>query len=350
MGQAAASTASLGDGRFVVAWTSYGQTAPLSAEDVYGVVLNFPTYTTPPSVTLTQPNGGETLSTTAAYSIEWSASDDVAVTSIDVEFSTNGGGAWSPIAACTDLAGDATSCSWTPPSATSQGRVRVTAHDAAGQSASDASEANFSVVAGAFVTVTAPSATGISWQAGAQKQIRFNHNLGKNKAVTIELSRDDGGNWTTIDAAHLTTGAKASTFQWTVTAPITTAARIRVTLNTNPAVSDVGNAPFTITSRVKVTQPNAALVWKAGSSKKIKWSHNFGASMQFTIALDDPDPDPDCNNGTLATNVTASSASAGVYNWTVAGSGAGYRVCVTAQSADPANDTDVSDTAFSITP
>jgi hypothetical protein len=77
--------------------------------------------------------------------ITWNATDDVGVTAIDLEYSTNGGGTWSTI--ITGIANTG-SYAWTiPDTPTTLARVRVTAHDADLNSSSDVSDANFFIQA-----------------------------------------------------------------------------------------------------------------------------------------------------------------------------------------------------------
>ena len=118
-----------------------------------------------PSVAVTSPNGGETWLTGSSHDILWIASDAAGIASngVDLAYSTNGGGAWTPIA--NGLANTG-SYAWTLPGTLSaDALVRVTARDANGNSASDASDAPFSIVTQAAVAVTSsvnPSAFGQS--------------------------------------------------------------------------------------------------------------------------------------------------------------------------------------------
>jgi len=96
-----------------------------------------------PQVSITAPNGGEVVDTGSGFTISWNATDDVAVTSQDVQLSTDGGTSFSTIAA--GLAGSVNQYSWTAPaSANNQSvRVRVVARDSACNLGNDDSDANF---------------------------------------------------------------------------------------------------------------------------------------------------------------------------------------------------------------
>ena len=114
-----------------------------------GTVIDSFTLTRPfvdasaPRVLLASPNGGETWKAGSTHDITWSATDNVDVTSVDVAYSTDGGATFSnPL-----LSGPSTgSLPWTVPDvATGAARVRVTARDAAGNTAFDAGDGDFTI-------------------------------------------------------------------------------------------------------------------------------------------------------------------------------------------------------------
>ena len=76
------------------------------------------------------------------HAITWTATDTVGVTSIDIKYSTNGGSTY-PYTIATGISNTG-SHSWTIPNTPSTTcRVKVIAHDAAGNSGEDASNSNF---------------------------------------------------------------------------------------------------------------------------------------------------------------------------------------------------------------
>ena len=103
-----------------------------------------------PGITVSYPNGGETLPTGAIVNITWSSTGTVG--DVKIEYSTNNGGAWSTIAAATANDG---SYSWTVPAVTSsQCLVRIS--EAADGMPIDSSDSVFSIAVVAE-TLTAPS-------------------------------------------------------------------------------------------------------------------------------------------------------------------------------------------------
>lgn len=91
------------------------------------------------------PNGGESLDGGATTTVTWSASDNVGVDSVEVDYSLNGaGGPWHAIAR--GLAASPGSVDWTlPDTSTDQALVRVTAFDHALNQGSDLSDHAFTI-------------------------------------------------------------------------------------------------------------------------------------------------------------------------------------------------------------
>jgi len=99
---------------------------------------------TPPAVAVGAPNGGEDWKAGSTHAITWTATDNVGVSSVDLAYSTNGGATF-PYAIATGVANSG-SYSWTVPNTPSSGAVvRVTAHDAAGNTGSDTGNASFTI-------------------------------------------------------------------------------------------------------------------------------------------------------------------------------------------------------------
>jgi serine protease len=98
----------------------------------------------PPEVTVTSPNGGESWQAGQVYAITWIATDNVGVTSCDIDYTYDGGTNWYDVA---DLTGNPGTYDWTVPNTPStQCLVRVTAYDAATNSGVDQSDAYFTIL------------------------------------------------------------------------------------------------------------------------------------------------------------------------------------------------------------
>ncbi|MBU2689991.1 MAG: hypothetical protein KJ970_03625, partial [Candidatus Eisenbacteria bacterium] len=118
-----------------------------SATDSYLLTASWPGGATPqaPTVTVTFPNGGETLAAGTTTNITYTATDpdtDDSSLHMAVEYSTNGGATWSMIASDS---GNSGSYPWTVPSvSTTQARVKVTASDGS-LTGNDTSNSNFTI-------------------------------------------------------------------------------------------------------------------------------------------------------------------------------------------------------------
>ncbi len=292
-----------------------------------------------PTVTLIAPNGGERLFTGSPYTIRWTATDDVGVTAVDVAVSADGGTTFAAVAGCTGLPGSAQSCTWTTPGpATTQGRIRVTARDAAGNSGSATSAANFTIVSGTpSLTITAPN-TAVTWPINTAQAITFNHNLGTGATVVIDLSRDGGASWTNINPGFVTTSATTGSYSWTVSGPATTQARVRLTFAGTSALTSTSATNFTIADSITVTAPNTAVTWAAGSTQSVTWNHSLGTSQTVNI---DVSRDGGTTWTSVAANVANATATTGTFSWVVSGPATTQARIRVSASANPA----ISDTS-----
>lgn len=119
--------------------------------DLTNVVPNVDTIA--PSMAVVRPNGGETFVIGTQDTIRWSASDNILVTGIDLEYSSDNGLNWDPIASGLANSG---SYLWTVPDTPStQAKVRATAHDSQNQT-QDVSNALFTIATGTVDTTSPP--------------------------------------------------------------------------------------------------------------------------------------------------------------------------------------------------
>ena len=214
--------------------TSTTNASVTDTSDVNFTIIN-------PVITVTSPNtavswrAGETRSVTFSHNMGVGQ-----VANIDV--SRDGGATWSFVAAITTTSATSGTFNWLvngPP--TAQARIRVTW--AVDPAVTDISNVDFKILP--RTTVTAPN-TAVTWAVGSAQLIKWNHNIGTADSVKIELARD-GINYTeTIAPSVLNNASTTGTFNWTVTGPATTNARVRVTWTTSPAVTDISNVNFKI--------------------------------------------------------------------------------------------------------
>jgi hypothetical protein len=99
--------------------------------------------TEPPVVSVTAPNGGEVMTVGSTYTLTWTATDNVGVTSTSLYYSYDGGANYDLIA---NLSGNPGTYDWTVPNTPStQCLVQVYAYDAAANEGSDVSDGFFTI-------------------------------------------------------------------------------------------------------------------------------------------------------------------------------------------------------------
>lgn len=123
---------------------------------------------TPPSVTVDGPNGGEMWKAGSTQGVGWTATDNQAVTTVDVDYSTDGGATFPGVIA-TGVANTGFTPWIVPNTPTTTARVRVRAHDAAGNVGEDVSDLDFTIdqwiitaSAGSNGSITPSGAVGVA--------------------------------------------------------------------------------------------------------------------------------------------------------------------------------------------
>lgn len=96
----------------------------------------------PPAVTVASPNGGEVFHFGSTYDIEWTASDNIGVTSVCILLSTDGGVTF-PDTIASGEADDGVYSWYAPDIDCGVARIRIVARDAASNEGEDESDANF---------------------------------------------------------------------------------------------------------------------------------------------------------------------------------------------------------------
>jgi len=135
-----------------------------------------------PAVTVTAPNGGETLTQGVQTLVQWNANDaeDGGTLSIAIDFSGDGGTTFSPVASGLLNSG---SFAWTVPGVlTTEGRIRVTATDSQQGAGSDLSNANFTIQT-SLPPGTASLTVGSGIQVGVGQTVSVPINLENTQAM-----------------------------------------------------------------------------------------------------------------------------------------------------------------------
>jgi hypothetical protein len=157
---------------------------------------------------------------------------------------------------------------------------------------------------GQTITIINPNG-GENLLACTVDSIRWNHS-GTNGYFNVDYSLDGGINW-----AAIATNFNGSACAWTVPNIPSTQCLVRVVQNDNPAVFDLSNGTFTISTVLKLITPNGGENWQVGAgTQNISWTAN-GTSTNLRLQYS-------TNSGSSWTNITnTASAAAGVYTWTI---------------------------------
>jgi hypothetical protein len=187
-----------------------------------------------PAVAVTSPAAGASWTIGTAQTIAWT-SNLLPTATVKIQLSRNGGSTYTTLTSSTPNTG---SFAWTATGgATTTALVKVTANGFPASAVSG----TFSIVA-ASVTVTAPN-TAVTWTIGSVQAITWTHNVGAGAQFQIEVSRS--GSWSVIAPAVPGSGATTGSYQWTVTGPKTSNAKVRVTW-TGGTAKDASDVAFKI--------------------------------------------------------------------------------------------------------
>ncbi|MBN2357172.1 hypothetical protein JXO59_13740 [candidate division KSB1 bacterium] len=227
------------------------------------------------SITVTSPNGGEVWLVNSNHSITWTSLDFSG--NIAIDLSTDGGSSWSSIVASTANTG---SYSWNLPGTTST-TCRVRVKDATDGNPADVSDANFEIAPETEdIRVIAPNG-GENWVINTQQEIRW-YGTTIIPYVRISYSIDNGATWIQIIASTPNDGS----FMWTVPAPLTDQALIRIADAIDSLPTDDSDATFSISALVTLRIPNSS--GQPGSTNNIVnlWMDNMtnvrGVSLKIT--------------------------------------------------------------------
>ncbi|GJQ63180.1 MAG: hypothetical protein SCALA702_22330 [Melioribacteraceae bacterium] len=316
-----------------------------------------------PSITVTAPNGGETVVAGGATNIEWTS---VGVTNVAIDYSDDNGSNWNSIEASTPSDG---SYEWLVPTALSGSNLLVRISDVDDAGVNDVSDAQF--------TVASVSLTLNDFQDVNQgESLTFNLdgvNLLNVGAITIKMNFDNT-NMTydgfenlnsNISSATINEANGVVTLSWDningTTISDDKLADLNFTFNGTPGdgfqglafdqaeteIADIaGNALATsyddgvVTPYpLLVTAPNGGEIWQVGDEENITWEAFNISSIDIEYST---------NNGTNWNTIQAGvNAASGSLAWTVPDApGAENLVRITQSARDGYSD--VSDAAFTI--
>ena len=189
----------------------------------------------PPIVKVTGPNGGETIPDGSSLAVSWSTTAETPVASQSIALSTDGGTTFA-LSLATGLAAPLTEFQVALPVglSTTRARVQVTALDTAGNSGSDQSDGDFSIVT--TETDTQPPQVQVLSPNGGEKvkvgqSVQIQWQAADETALAsheIRLSTDGGASFPTVVASGLPADARGLVFVIPASQSKTKTARILV--------------------------------------------------------------------------------------------------------------------------
>jgi hypothetical protein len=287
-------------------------------------------------ITITQPNGGETLAGGDNYAIKWTGSTKFS--SVDIEYYD--GSNWNVIVNGT---ADDGSYSWTVPEiSTSKAKIWIKGYDGS-TNPTDYSDGTFTISASggggggeSDISVTSPSG-GENWPAGSSQNITW---TGYRTFSKIDIEYYDGSNWNVIVNGTADDGR----YSWTVPDVTTSAAKIWIKGYDGASNPTDYSGEFTISAgsgdTVTVNSPNGGEAWSRGSTQTIKWT-TTGSVGNVKIQYS-------ANSGSSWNTIISSTQNDGSYSWQVPDS-ASNKCKVKISEASRSSISDISNGVFSIT-
>lgn len=317
----------------------------------------------PPGVTVTSPNGGETIEAGIASMITWRYVGSP-LSSVKIEL-LKGGAVVGTVTDSTPIGANGSGAyAWTPPKGQASGndyRIRVTGlENASGGGAtkgklitvgnvtpSDTSDGDFTIVA-TGITVASPNG-GENWEPGSTHAISWTYHGNPGAAVKIELLK--GGAVTSVLADGAPVGMDgAGSYSWLIPSsqPAGSDYRIRVSAAGESACAGASGGDFTIVrTDIDLASPVGGETWEAGATRTIAWNYHGNPSSSVNIRL---------MKGTsvirsIASAVPIGANGAGSYAWAIPANlaaGNDYKIRIVGNGA--ASFSDTSNSGFSITP
>jgi hypothetical protein len=255
------------------------------------------------TLTVTTPNGGETLTAGNTKIIKWSSTGTVG--NVKIRYSTNNGSSWSTVTSSTSNDG---SYNWTVPSVASAA-CKVKVSEASDGSPSDASNATFTIEVSntpsptASVTVTAPNG-GESLSAGSSYTVKWS-STGTVGNVKIQYSTNSGGSFSTVVSSTANDGA----YSWAVPNVASSGCYIKISEASDGNPYDASNSKFTI------SQPTPAEIQLSRGQLRFGAETGGAVTGAQTVRID--------NSGGSVLNWSASVASGSSWLKVSPASGAG---------------------------
>lgn len=258
---------------------------------------------TSPTISISEPNGGEVWSEGQSYYISWTSYN---VSSSNIYYSSDSGSTWNLIVSNHNTNSGNNSYYWTVPSGINSTKCYIKIEDAVNTQYSDKSNGVFAILPPS-ITVITPNG-GDNLQVGSQFRLRWN-GVGTSGIYNVEYRTSPTGSWITLLTGHSNTY-----YDWTVNGAVSSTCKIRVTDYYNSSYTDQSDFNFAIVNNQSASlsfySPGINEELLTNSTYNISWYTNNVSNVKLEYNL----------NGNIPTGwvtITNSTASNGSYVWTV---------------------------------
>lgn len=270
-----------------------------------------------PYITITSPNGGETIAGGSTFDITWT--DNRTFDRIDIEYYD--GTKWNVIV---NDAQDDDHYLWTVPNVvTSEGQLWIKGYDT-DNNPTDFSDADFTITSppSGTITVTAPNG-GEGLRPGGTTDITWTTTGTVGSNVKVAYSTDSGRNFTTI----ISSTANDGTYSWSVPNVVSDDCLVRVTDTSNSLISDVSDNYFSIGGDPEIslnkTQVNFGYLvgTRSPETQTVLISNNGSGSLSWTAGADvnwiTVSPGSGNGDAVLSITINPDGLGAGTHNGTI---------------------------------
>jgi hypothetical protein len=288
-------------------------------------------------ITVTSPNGGETLFGCHVHNITWNRPANC-IARFRISYSTDGGTTWTSIAnPYNTYTGTSQTYGWTVPNLPSSSSMLLRVADYNNAISFDDSDAAFTVSPNADITVTSPNG-GQTLVGLTQHTITWTNLSGVSGLYEIHYSTNGGAGWTSI-----ATSVAGNAYVWNVPNIPSTNCLVRVRDQSAPCKLDVSDAVFTIAPATPIVlTPNGGESIYALTNYNITW--NAATYYSTTVRID-----YSTNNGFTWNNIVTGTNNTGTYTWAVPNTPSN-QCLVRVSNTDNVMVYDVSNAVFEIKP
>lgn len=261
-----------------------------------GFVLTF-IFVNAQSLIITTPNGGEAWIVGNKHPIHWDWTGSIS--SVRLDYSTDGGNNWTLIASSTPNDGDYL---WTIPNTIFQ-NCFVKISSTANPAIYDLSDGSFSIVR-PQIDIKKPDG-GEILRIGEYFPIHWDW-TGQFSNVKIEYSTDGGGSWNNIT----TSTANDGEHYWQIPNAPSSNCRIKITNTLDPECFNISDNSFTIAvNTITVIEPNGGETYITGQIYPVYWD--------WTGTFSNVKIEYSTDGGGTWSQIIGSTPNDGSYNWTI---------------------------------